>query len=239
MPRLWIAFVPFAFASVVHVWALAIDAHDAARPTKLMLMPFLALAVVWSGHRHWTPAHSLLLTAIGFSWIGDGAGPLFPGVDFVPLMVLFFALAHVCYIWLFWRVLPERRVPLWTVIYGVWWAALLAVLWADLGALLIPVALYGLLLAGTAIGAARCHRLIRWGGAFFVVADTVVAFELFMPGVLPAWSSPLAMATYCLSQGLLAAGVVLSAPERVRAMAQATAETRTGETHAVPSRAVA
>ena len=211
MPRLWIAFTPFAFATVVHVWALALDAHDIARPTKLMLMPFLALAVVWAGHRDWTGAHTILVTAIGLSWIGDGAGPLFPGADTVPVMLLFFALAHLCYIWLFWRVLPVRRVPLWSAVYVVWYIGLLIVLWSSLGALLVPVALYGLVLGATAMGAARCHPLIAWGGAFFLAADSVLAFELFMPEALPAWSSPLVMSLYCLGQGLLAAGVLVAA----------------------------
>ncbi len=214
MPRLWIAFIPYAFATVIHVWMLAIDAQEATGPTKLMLMPFLALAVVWAGHREWTNAHTILVTAIGLSWIGDGAGPLFPGADAVPLMLLVFAFAHVCYIWLFWRVLPVRRVPLWAGVYVVWFVALLTVLWADLGPLLVPVAGYGLLLAGTAIGAARCHPLIAAGGAFFLFADSVLAFELFRPEALSAWSSPLVMATYCLGQGLFAAGVILTVRER-------------------------
>lgn len=226
MSRLWIAFVPYAFASIVQVWALVIGAADVARPTKLMLMPFLALAVVWAGHRHWTPAHSLLVTAIGLSWIGDGAGPLFPGADVVPVMILFFALAHVCYIWLFWRVLAERRLPAWTAVYAIWWVGLLILLWPVLGALLVPAALYGLLLAATAAGAARCHRLIRWGGAFFLVADTILAFELFMPGILPPWSSPLVMATYCLGQGLIAAGVIITSRERASVAERTSIESR-------------
>lgn len=214
MSRLWIAFIPFAFASVVHVWTLAVDATDAAGPTKLMLMPFLALAVVWAGHHEWTTAHTVLVTAIGLAWIGDGAGPLFPGADTLPLMLLFFALAHLCYIWLFWRVLPVRRLPWWAAIYAAWFVTLLAVLWNDLGALLVPVAAYGLLLAGTAASAARCHPLIASGGASFLLADSVLAFELFRPEALPAWSSPVVMTMYCLGQGLLAAGVIVSVRER-------------------------
>ncbi len=229
MSRLWIAFVPYAFVAVLHVWMLAADATEAAGPTKLMLMPFLALAVVWSAHREWTAAHTVLVTAIGLSWIGDGAGPLFPGAEAVPLMILFFALAHLCYIWLFWRMLPVRRVPLWAGVYAVWFVTLLAVLWSDLGALLVPVAVYGLLLAATAAGAARCHPLIAWGGAFFLFADSVLAFELFRPDALPAWSSPLVMTMYCLGQGLFAAGVIVTVRERHAAEAE----------HPIPTGAIA
>lgn len=221
MPRLWIAFAPFIFAALVHVWALAVDAHDAARPTKLMLMPFLALAVVWAGHRHWTSAHTILVVAIGLSWLGDGAGPLFPGTDVVPVMLLFFALAHLCYIWLFWRMLAVRRVPLWSAVYAVWYVALLVVLWPYLGALLIPVALYGIVLGATAVGAARCHPLIAWGGAFFLASDSILAFELFVPDALPAWSSPLVMTLYCLGQGLIAAGVLEATRARLETPVEA------------------
>ncbi|MCH6229878.1 lysoplasmalogenase [Microbacterium sp. CFH 31415] len=211
MSRLLIGFIPYVAMSLVHVATLAAGAHDAADPTKLMLMPFLALAVVWGADRAWTRAHALLVTAIALSWLGDGAGPLFDWLPTVPMMLLFFGLAHLCYIWLFWRVLPVRRVPLWALGYAVWYVALLAVLWPSLGALLVPVAVYGLILGATAVGAARCHPLIAWGGLFFLASDSVLAFRLFMPEVLPDWSSPLVMATYCLGQGLIAAGVVVSA----------------------------
>ncbi|MFB8147509.1 lysoplasmalogenase [Microbacterium sp. NPDC056003] len=211
MSRLLIGFIPYVAMSLVHVATLAAGAHDAADPTKLMLMPFLALAVVWGADRAWTHAHTLLVIAIALSWLGDGAGPLFDWLPTVPMMLLFFGLAHLCYIWLFWHVLPVRRVPLWTLGYAVWYVALLAVLWPSLGALLGPVAVYGLVLGATAVGAARCHPLIAWGGLFFLASDSVLAFRLFMPEVLPDWSSPLVMATYCLGQGLIAAGVVVSA----------------------------
>ena len=90
------------------------------------------------------------------------------------------------------------------------WSQMIA-LWGSLGALLVPVAVYGLVLGATAVGAARCHPLIAWGGLFFLASDSVLAFRLFMPEALPDWSSPLVMATYCLGQGLIAAGVVVSA----------------------------
>ncbi|MHC3000603.1 lysoplasmalogenase [Microbacterium sp. HJ5] len=214
MPQLLVGFIPYIAVSAVHVLALALGSHDAADSTKLMLMPFLALAVVWTANRSWTPAHTVLMVALALSWIGDGAGPLLSWLPTVPMMLLFFGLAHLCYLWLFWRVLPVRRVPWWASIYLVWYAALLVVLWPSLGSLLVPVALYGIILGATAVGAARCHPLIAWGGAFFLASDSVLAFRLFTPDALPDWSSPLVMATYCLAQGLISAGVVVSARPR-------------------------
>ncbi|WP_349427847.1 lysoplasmalogenase [Microbacterium sp. LWS13-1.2] len=215
MRRLWIGFVPYIAVSIVHVAALAVGATAVAPPTKLALMPLLALAVVWGARGSgWTRAHTLLVVAIGLSWLGDGAGTFVPWLPTVPMMLLFFGLAHLCYIWLFWRMLAVRRVPPWAAVYAVWWIALLAVLWPHLGGLAVAVALYGLVLGGTAVAASRCHPLIVWGGVFFLASDSVLAFRLFVPDAMPDWTSPLVMLTYCLGQGLIAAGVLVGVRER-------------------------
>ena len=72
-------------------------------------------------------------------------------------------------------------------------------------------------LGGTAVAASRCHPLVSWGGAFFLTSDTILAFELFMPDATPTWASPVIMFTYCLGQGLIAAGVVVA--DRLRTAA--------------------
>lgn len=211
MRRLWIGFAPYIAVSVVHVAALAVDAEAVAAPTKLLLMPALAIAVLWSGRGSgWGTPYTFLFLAIALSWLGDGAGTFFPMLPTLPMMLLFFGLAHLAYIWPFWRVLAVRRVPPWALVYAVWWGVLLAVLWPTLGALLIGVAVYGIVLAGTAVAASRCHPLIAIGGAFFLASDTILAFRLFTPDAMPDWTSPLVMLTYCLGQGFLAAGVIIA-----------------------------
>ncbi|GAA1948439.1 lysoplasmalogenase [Microbacterium deminutum] len=218
MNRLWIGFVPFGIASLVHIAALALGADQVAAPTKLVLMPLLAVAVFWGGRgSRWGTTYALLFTAIALSWLGDGATTFFPFAPTVPMMLLCFGMAHLCYIWLFWRILAVRRVPPWAVVYALWYGILLAVLWPTLGGLLIAVALYGIVLGGTAVAASRCHPLIAVGGAFFLASDTILALELFMPDVTPAWTSPVIMLAYCLGQGLIAAGVIVA--DRLRALA--------------------
>ena len=215
MRRLWIAFAPYIAVSVVHVGALAVGAEAIAGPTKLALMPLLAFAVAWGARgTTWTAAQTLLVAAIGLSWIGDGAAIFLPGLPTVPMMLLFFGLAHLCYIALFWRFLAVRRVPVWAVVYAAWWGVLLAVLWSHLGGLVIAVAVYGLVLGGTAVAASRCHPLIAWGGAFFLASDSILAFRLFLPDAMPDWTSPAVMLTYCLGQGLIAAGVLVTTTAR-------------------------
>lgn len=203
------AFVPYVAVSLVHVVLLVLD-HDLAGPSKLLLMPLLAVPVLVSARRIRPPVTiALLLIALLFSWLGDGAGALFPTAPELPLMLGFFGLAHVAYIVLFARHLARRRLPWWTTVYAVWWLAMIVVLGPHTGGLLAAVGLYGLLLAGTAAFAARCDPLVAVGGAFFLASDTILAFRLFLPDALPAWSSPAVMLTYTLGQGLIVAGALL------------------------------
>ncbi|WP_241160447.1 lysoplasmalogenase family protein [Microbacterium sp. Y-01] len=182
-----------------------------AGPTKLLLMPLLAVPVVLSA-RKLVPRSALLmlLAALLFSWLGDGAGAFFPTAPELPLMLLFFGIAHVAYILLFARHLAMRRMPWWALIYVAWWVAMIAILGPHTGVLLIAVAVYGLVLGGTAAFSARCHPLVALGGAFFLTSDTILAFRLFLPDALPSWSSPAVMLTYTTGQGLIVAGALLS-----------------------------
>ncbi|MDR6867381.1 hypothetical protein J2Y69_001984 [Microbacterium resistens] len=204
---LW-PFLPYILVSVVHVGALAVDS-PLAPPTKMLLMPLLALPVVLAWRRIGPrSAAVLMIVALAFSWLGDEAGAFFPALPELPLMLGFFGLAHIAYIALFLRTLRVRRLPFWTVAYALWWLLMLVVLGPHTGPLLIGVALYGIVLAGTAASSARCLPLIAWGGAFFLASDTILAFRLFLPDAMPAWTSPAVMLTYTLGQGLIIAGAL-------------------------------
>ncbi|WP_248240766.1 lysoplasmalogenase [Microbacterium kunmingense] len=210
-------FAPYALVAAVHVISLAAGASAVAAPTKLLLMPLLAVGVVWAlrGAIARTPG-ILLLIALGLSWLGDGAGTFFPFAPTVPMMLLCFGLAHVAYIVLFWRFLSRDPVPAWALVYAVWWGALLAVLWPHLGALLLPVAVYGLVLGGTAVAASRARAMIAVGGAFFLTSDSILAFDLFWPDAPTAVTGPLVMLTYAVGQGLIALGVVRAVSSAAR-----------------------
>lgn len=208
------AFVPFVAVSVLHVVLLSVES-PAAGPTKLLLMPLLAVPVLLSA-RDVAPRSALilLLTALLFSWLGDSVGAFFPTAPELPLMLLFFGIAHLAYIALFVRHLGSRRMPRWALIYAVWWVAMLAFLGPHTGSLLIAVAVYGLVLGGTAAFSARCHPLVAVGGAFFLASDTILALRLFLPGALPAWSNPAIMLTYTIGQGLIVAGALVALRKR-------------------------
>ncbi|MDQ0642053.1 lysoplasmalogenase [Microbacterium murale] len=211
-PLPW-AFVPYVVISIVHVVALALQS-DIASPTKLWLMPLLAVPVLLSVRLRPTSAIALLLAAIALSWLGDGAGAFFPGGPELPLMLMFFGLAHIAYIVLFVRVIAVRRMPWWALVFAVWWILMLVVLGPHTGELFFAVAAYGLVLGGTAAFSTRCHPLVVWGGVFFLISDTVLAFRLFTPDSMPQWTSPLVMLTYTLGQGLIVAGALMSVRAR-------------------------
>lgn len=206
---LWWTFLPYGVVAVVHVVALGIGS-DLAAPTKLWLMPLLAVPILLSLPLRPTIAPVLLLTAVLLSWLGDGSGAFFPALPTLPVMLGFFALAHVAYILVFLRVLGRGPLPRWTLVYATWWVAMIAVLGPHTGSLFIAVAAYGLVLGGTAALSARCHPVILAGGAFFLLSDTILAFRLFVPEAMPAWTSPAVMLTYTLGQGLIVAGALLT-----------------------------
>ena len=76
------------------------------------------------------------------------------------------------------------------------------------GVLAIGVALYGLVLGGTAVAAALGSRATALGGLLFLASDTLLALRLFLSGADAVVSDVAVMSTYGLGQGLLAAGVV-------------------------------
>lgn len=206
--------MPYLALSVIHVSALALNSPLAA-PTKLWLMPLLALPVVLAASRLRPRMITvLLLGTLLFSWLGDSAGTLFAALPELPLMLGFFGVAHIGYIVLFLRFARVRRLPWWTLAYALWWIGMLLLLGPHTGGLLIAVAAYGLVLAGTAATSARCHPIVAVGGAFFLASDSILAMRLFLPGDLPDWTSPAVMLTYTIGQGLIIWGVLKTSTRR-------------------------
>lgn len=213
MKHIWPAFAVYVLVSVVHVWALFAQKEIHA-PTKLLLMPFLALAVLvtLSGQRGVTWKTALLLIAgILFSWLGDGAATFFPMFeDELPMMLASFGIAHLIYMWVFWKspgVKSRTRLPRWSVIYAVAYIVLMVLLVPHTGVLTIPVILYGLVLVGTATLASLVSRTVAWGGFWFLVSDAILAFRIFTPETMPQWTSGMVMVTYTLGQLLITYGV--------------------------------
>jgi uncharacterized membrane protein YhhN len=180
--------------------------------TKPLLMPLLGLALLAAGRA----VPQLLLGALVGAFVGD-IMLLFSGTLFLAGMAGF-AVAHVCYIKLLVRTGALRRrgrLALAVACYGAIWIVLITRLWPDLAAnMRIPVAFYSLLLAGMASTAYAAGKRTAFGGALFLLSDSLIA------GGIAHWHMPrgtgfAVMATYIVAQYLLATGCVTIA-ERAR-----------------------
>lgn len=208
--RRLIPFLPYAVVGAVHLVALAVVAEAVSMATKPLLMPALLLALLWSLPRLRTEIALLGTLAIVFSWLGDIS--LMNSGDLGFLSGLgFFLLAHVAYLVLYALRMRRRRMPWWSVIYVLWWIALVAVLAPHTGVLLVPVAIYGLALGAVGVLGASCDRLIVIGSALFVLSDTMLGLHRFLPGFEPWQIDTTIMVAYILGQGLMCAGIVRSA----------------------------
>ena len=212
--------VLYAAVAAIHVIARFLE-HPLDGPTKLLIMPALAVGVLWAsaGIRPWPRgAIAMLLLAILLSWLGDGAATFFPMFDDeLPMMLLCFGLAHVAYILLMLRgrrIAMVRTSPSVIIGYAAAYIGLMVLLLPRAGALAVPVAIYGLLLVATATVASRCRAVIGWGGFWFLVSDAILSLRIFLPEVMPAWTSAAVMLTYALGQGLLAFGIVAALRRR-------------------------
>ncbi|ALV47521.1 hypothetical protein MB46_08425 [Arthrobacter alpinus] len=219
--RIWLGFIPYIVVCVIHVGTRFSNNNTVADATKLWLMPMLVLAVLTASIQltrlglanRWQSARSVwLLLTLGlvFSWLGDGAGTLFPFAPTLPLMLLFFGVAHMCYIRLFWRHLALRPPSWWILFFAFWWVILLLILWPRAQGLTPAIAAYGLVLGGTAALSTRCNLLVLCGGMFFLASDTILAFRIFALELMPDWTSGMVMLTYTIGQGLIAAGTVIA-----------------------------
>ncbi len=202
------AFTPFIVVSVVQVVAIAVGSDALVQVTKPLLMPALAIAVVLArlGSR-FTLGVGLLLLAIGLSWLGDLA-LMAPGDLWFVVGLGSFLLAHIAYLVLFVRIGGFGRPRAWAIVYAVWFVVFLAVIIPGLGSLVVPVVLYGLVLGAMAGAATRVSAHVAAGAAVFVVSDTILALSRFLPAVVIPAHDVLTMLTYCVGQGVIAAGVL-------------------------------
>ncbi|HWL59714.1 MAG TPA: lysoplasmalogenase [Microbacteriaceae bacterium] len=219
---------------LLHLGLLAVGASGAP-VTKALLMPALLLAVVLTvgvtarpelfradatGAARGRVLAVALLLALGIvaSWFGD----ILLGPYFV-VGLASFGVAHLLFIAAFNGPAAARRLPGWTLAYVPLLALALVLLWPHLGELRVVVAGYGIVLALTAMTAARVSGLTALGGGLFLASDTLLAFRLFQPGFVEAfpdpWQDLLIMVLYCAGEGLIALGVLRRLADRSAAPA--------------------
>lgn len=200
-------FIPYVAVAVVHLATLAAGPGAASTVTKVLLMPALLLSLLVALRLQ--RSMLLLFASLGVvvSWAGDALLESPGGLGFL-LGLGAFMLAHLAYLVLFLGPLRERRIPWLAGLYALWWVVLIVVLAPHLGALLVPVAAYGLVLAASSAVALGTNRYAAIGALLFLTSDTILAVKLFYPGADFAFIDVVIMILYIGGQGLIAYGTV-------------------------------
>lgn len=206
------AFLPFAVVSAIHLLTLALGWSEASTVTKLAVIPalFVGFARMIPDRR----GTIFVIVSIGmaFSWIGDALLEAPRETGFV-LGLSAFLVAHLAYLALFAFVMRSRRVPWSALVYAAWWFALVGLLAPHIGSLLVPVSIYGLVIALAAAAAMGANRIATMGALLFLVSDSLLAFRLFYPGFEFWQMNATIMLFYIAGQGL----IVVSAVRHARA----------------------
>jgi len=201
-PSTVIPFLPLIVAGVIHLGAILLSLDGVVEWTKPLLMPALAVALVWAAPQRRSPAVVLGIIALTLSWLGDVT------LRWFVVGLACFLLAHIAYLVLFATRLAVRRPPWWALVYAAWLVVLLTLLTPETGPLLIPVIAYGVVLCTMAAYASRCNRWVAAGGAFFVLSDSILAIDKFLPEAGIPLAGFLIMATYLAAQTLIVWGVL-------------------------------
>ncbi len=191
----------------------AIQAHWAElKPWRFyVLKPLTTLLILAiAGTAPPSPYRNRLLGGLALSLVGDvclmfeGEGPFLGGLGS-------FLVAHLAFIWAFIGAAPAGSPPLWTLGLLAYALPFFGWLLPKTGSLKGPVLVYGLVLLGMALAAARGHhavsspRTVRAlaGALLFVVSDSALALRQF--GGPYRGAQPLVLSTYWAAIGCLAA----------------------------------
>jgi uncharacterized membrane protein YhhN len=189
----------FGVLAMLNVFASGTENQALEWATKPLLMPVLALWV-WRNRGRRGIVAALLFSAGGDIALLNGDNTAW----FIAGMLLFLA-AHGCYIVTF--VQSGARVrPAVALAYAAVFGAALVWLWRPLGAMAVPMTVYGLALAGMATLAAGLGWRVALGGALFVVSDLLIAVRVAEAATIPGppiW----VMLTYLAAQLLIALGM--------------------------------
>lgn len=199
-------YVPFIAVTVAHLIGLSLSSYIVVHLTKPLLMPALLVALFLGVGVPRTRTAVLTAIALLFSLAGDVMLSMPGDIGFLIGLGCFFVV-HLTYLVIFTGPLKLRRVPVAAAVLVAWFGGLLALLAPHLGALLVPVAAYGLVLGGAATAALACNRQIALGALTFLVSDTLLAFKLFYPGFTFWQIDVVIMTLYCTGQGFIIYGV--------------------------------
>lgn len=204
--------------SAVYLLIILLGQEQIAWFLKPFLLPFLLLAVYFSGN---FPSKKFLLIALVFSWIGDII-LLFADRHelFFIVGLIAFLISHIVYILLFNKQLKyknrKNKAIFWIGVTCiiVYLFTMISILLPSLGDLTIPVFVYALVISTMLLFALK--GFLNWeepgnwyiliGAIAFISSDSILAFNKFYAPIV--LSSFLIMITYLLAQYLIVVGIL-------------------------------
>lgn len=199
----------FAVVLAIHLGAQLAPADTLANATQWALMPLIANVVRLATSAPRARLVRLASVALGFSWLGDLLPDLVGGPAAFFALIGMFALAQATYVVAFW---PYRAAGLlrrpWVVGYVAYAIALVALCAPGAGPLAPAVVIYAALITGMAVLATGVHRLAGVGALLFLISDSLIALEIFVPAWEVVGQSFWVMSTYAVAQFLIALGVL-------------------------------
>ncbi|MBC8046473.1 MAG: lysoplasmalogenase [Fimbriimonadaceae bacterium] len=207
----------YMITAMVHLFCLAAQKEQAETISKILLMPFLIGYVIVSAGNTIKPALFLLI-ALLFSWAGDII-LLNSGEDVYFMFGLAsFLCAQIAYIFTFKKFSlknTQRISGFYFVPFIIYATALFILVYPKLDTMLLPVALYTIIITLMGIAAlarkgkttSYSFQFVLIGAISFIVSDSLIAINKFYNSFNAA--SICIMLTYIVAQYLIATGCVL------------------------------
>lgn len=209
-------FFLFSMIALIQIMYVGIGREELRIFTKPLIIPLLGLTYYYSLEKKPSLFKDAILLALFFSWLGDIL--LLNESMFVPGLISFLT-AHIFYIYFFARTNSGQASyfklrPVMLIAVLAYLIEFMYLLWPSLGAMKIPVLLYGITIS-TMLSAAiwqyqklddRTSLFMIIGATFFVTSDSILAVNKF--------SSPFEtagifiMTTYILAQLFIVLGAI-------------------------------
>lgn len=210
--------IPFILVFILHQIGQLLPETQLAPATKPLILltivlAFLVTVFVIKKEHQIEGMNTIVLLSCGaflFSWLGDLA-LMVSGETWFIIGLLMFLVAQLFYIALFFKhVRTHKTFRPWSLLYALCYVGLMVVLVPHTGGLLIPVAVYGAILALMAFLASRTNGAILLGGLLFLTSDSILALNKFVPKdtLLIPYAGFWVMFTYSLAQALIAYGII-------------------------------
>ncbi|MFZ9263201.1 MAG: lysoplasmalogenase [Chitinophagaceae bacterium] len=209
-------FFLFSIISLIEISLVAYNREDLRFATKPLIVPLLGLTYYFSLNIKGGLLKDAIIWALFFSWLGDIL--LQKENLFVPGLICFLT-AHIFYIFFFAHTSSEKTSffklrPVMLIAVLAYLIEFMHLLWPSLGAMKIPVLIYGITIS-TMLSAAiwqyqklndRTALYLIIGATMFVTSDSILAINKFS---YPFSSAGIfIMSTYILAQLFIVLGAI-------------------------------